>query len=164
MFQEKRRRPEDQGVTIIAPLPSDHQGFHNRLLMAGLRLSPSKVTIGVGALPEGPAILATGPDCTGYLFGTDGVEASESDLYRFLLEELREGQGVNIFGKYAPEPGKLVRSMAHFRHFEGRIMCSEERTLIGADTTVETLHRRSDLKQGNVVPFRMPRTDTDPHP
>lgn len=161
MLEAMRRRSEGQGVTIITPVPQDHHGFYKRLLMAGLRMARSEIKIGVNTLPEGPAIFATGPDCTGYLFATDGIEASESDLYRFLHEELNEGQGVNIFGKYVPEPGKLVQSMAYFRHFEGRIMCSEERTLIGADGTIETLRRRSDLQHDNIVPFRGRGSATD---
>jgi hypothetical protein len=152
MSQDKKRTRPEEGVTIISLIPDDASKFHNRLLISGLRLSTGQADVGLYWRSDGGVISATGPGCTGYLLATDEVEASESDLFRFLLEELGDGQGLNIFGRYRPEPDKTVQSWAHFRQLDGRIMSSEKRLLTTPDGA-ELLRNRSDLGYDNVTPL-----------
>lgn len=153
MCERRKEEPDDLGVTIISSIPRDPEGFHKRLLLAGLRLSVGPAKIGVFTPAEGPTISAVGSGCTGYLLASDGMEASESDLLGFLSGELEEGEGINILGRYAPDPDRTVQSRAHFRRIDGRIMCAEERLILHADGTVEPLLRRSEIRDGNVVPL-----------
>lgn len=162
MTQVGKIEADDQGVTMISGILGDARGFYARLLTSGLRLSLSPVPISLHTLPDGALITAQERDCTGYLLAADGIEASESDLYRFLHAELAEGQGINVFGRYAPDEGKLIQSMAHYRHVEGRIMCSERRVLHDGLGGVELLRSRSDIEHDNVVPLRRPSEDPDP--
>lgn len=160
MSVKMRRAQEVMGVTMIGPVPGDPQGFHQRLLISGLRLAPAPVETAVYQTEEGVSIAAMSPDCTGYLFSTDGLEASESDLYRFLSAELRDGDRVTISGEYAPDEGSTVCSSASFHRVEGRLMYAEERVLLRTDGTRRVLLQRADLAFGNVVPFagRVPMT------
>ena len=162
MLQANQERAETLCLTMISGIRRDPKGFQTRLLAAGLLFAPGPVRIRLHTLEEGPAISAVGPACTGYLYGADGVEASETDLYRFLEGELRDGEAVLIFGKYAPEEGRTVKSTGYFMRVNGRIRSAEERTLIDADGRVEDLKRRSDIEFGNVVPLRGPTADPDP--
>lgn len=141
-------------MTMIGPIPGDPQGFHQRLLLSGLRFAPVTVRTSLYRIPAGPVIAAFDDSCTGYLFATDGFEAPESDLYRFLSGELRDGEALNISGEYAPGPDRTIRSDAHFRMVGGRLMCAEERVLLGPNGQRELLRSRTDLAFGNIVPLR----------
>lgn len=160
MSQVKQRKNPDQGMTVISLIPNDPAKFYKHLLMSGIRLSQNKARVGLFRLHDGGVISATGPDCTGYLFATDGIEVSESDLFRFLSTELEEGQAVNIFGRYSPEPDKTVQSRAHFLRLDGRIMCVEERRLTSADGQVEMLRSRADIDFDNIT--SLDRSDRGP--
>lgn len=154
--------PDDVGVTHIAPIAADPNGFYKRLLVSGLRLSAGPARLGFYKQPEGLTISAVGVGCTGYLLGTDNMEAPETDLFLFLRKELSEGQGVNIFGRYAPDPEKIIRSRSYFRRVNGVIMCAEDRVLFLPDGSSEVLRNRSDIAHGNVVPLRKDDGDLDP--
>lgn len=152
--------PENMGVTYIAPISGDPEGFYKRLLVSGLRFSAGPAKLGYYTGPEGITIAAAGVGCTGYLFGTDNMEVPETDLFEFLRNELSEDQGINIFGRYAPDPEKVIRSRSYFRRVNDVIMSSEDRVLFLPDGSSEVLRNRSDIEQGNVVPYR--RSDDDP--
>jgi hypothetical protein len=154
MTQQAIRADGGAGMTVIGPIPGDPQGFHQRLLLSGLRFAPVPVRTALYSLPTGMVIAAFDERCTGYLFATDGFEAPESDLYRFLSAELRDGEGVSISGEYAPDPDRTIRSEAHFRFVGGRLMCAEERVLLGPNGQRELLRSRTDLAFANVVPIR----------
>jgi hypothetical protein len=160
MAGRRKRVAELTGVTLIGPVQRDPDGFHRRLLISGLRLAPAPVQTFLQQTQLGPVIAAIGPECTGYLFSTDGLEAPESDLYRFLSAELRDGERVDISGEYAPSDGSTVRSSASFHCVDGRLMRAEERVLISPDGTRKVLLNRADLSFGNVVPFAAPATMT----
>lgn len=136
------------------PIPHDPRGFHRRLLLAGFRFAPVPVLACLHETPLGPAIVACHESCTGYLFATDGVEASETDLFHFLSAELQDGEGISISGQYVPNPGHLIQSDAHFRKVGDRLLSTEERVLTGPGGLREVLISRSDLLFGNVVPLR----------
>lgn len=141
----------ENGITMVQLFRDDYHEFCNRLIMAGLRFSHQEVDTGFKRVDEHMVIVSVGEGCTGYLFGTDGIEVAESDLYDFLSSELYENEIINIFGQYLSGPDTTIRSTAHFRKFEGRIQCSEKRVLMGPDGEVRTLKRRTDLAFENVV-------------
>ncbi len=146
---------------MISPISGDPVGFHNRLLLAGLRFSPEPVRTRIQQLETGLVLSAHDESCTGYLFGTDGAEASESDLYGFLAGELPEGGWITISGHYKPNPAQVVFSSDRFAMIEGRLMLTEERVLQREDGTRELLRARSDLNFQNVVPFRADPTKVE---
>jgi hypothetical protein len=142
------------GLTVISPILSDPAGFHSRLLLAGLRFAPIQVRVTLDDLPTGRVLKAVDDTCTGYLLGTDGAEASGSDLYGFLSSELMDGDWITISGHYRPTPRELVESKARFAMLEGRLIMSEKRVLKDANGHQRVLVSRSDLEFENVVPFR----------
>jgi len=164
MSGKTKRVKQACGVTVIGPVNRDPEGFHQRLLLSGLRLGRGAVPATLYAMEEGVAIAAISPECTGYLLSTDGMEASESDLYGFLSAELRDGERVTISGEYEPDPGRTVRSSAYFHLSNGRLMCAEERVLILPDGGRTLLRQRADLYFGNVVPLRPARAVPDLEP
>lgn len=156
MSVKMRCAREMTGVTMIGPVPGDPHGFHNRLLLSGLRFAPVPVETALYETEGGVVIAAMSPECTGYLFSTDGLEAPESDLYRFLRAEMRDGDRVSISGEYAPADGSTVQSGAYFYRVDGQLMSAEERILIAPDGSRKLLLQRSDLAFGNVVAFTPP--------
>lgn len=149
------------GVTIVSYINCDPQDFYQRLLAANLRLSWDDFKVSSHSFIDGSMIIAKGDNCTGYLFAADGMEASESDLYCFLHEELKNGEGINIFGAYTPRSGQQIQSRAHFRHLDGRIMCLERRVLLEENGAVRILRCHSDFEHENVVPFPGPSSLAD---
>lgn len=151
------RPPPDlpHGLTFISPVRTDPYAFHNRLLLSGLRFAPVPVKTFIEVLETVRVIAAIDAQCTGYLFGTDGVEASESDMFEFLSEELKAGDWITISGRYTPASGQTVQSMARFAMVGGRLISAEERVLIEACGRRQILRSRSDLKLDNVVPFTL---------
>jgi hypothetical protein len=142
------------GMTMISPVTADPVAFHNRLLLAGLRFAPVPVRTRLQELETGMVLSAHHETCTGYLFGTDGTEVPETDLYGFLSSELTDGGWITISGHYRPTPEEVVSSSARFAMLNGQLMVTEERVLHREDGTRELLRGRSDLEFDNVVPFR----------
>jgi hypothetical protein len=156
-LSQNQTRPDlAHGMTCISPVRNDPYAFYNRLLLSGLRFAPAPVRTFMEDLETGRVIAAFDELCTGYLFGTDGVEAPESDIREFFSVELKEGDWITISGRYTPAPGQTVQSVARFAMVSGQLMSTEERVLIEACGRRQVLRSRSDLEFDNVVPFRPP--------
>jgi len=152
------KKTSPTGVTLVYPLPEDADAFYQRLILSGLRLAPVPVQASVTQTQGYNVLLARHDACTGYLFATDGIEAPESDLYRFLSEELSERGRLTISGRYVPTPGSIVVAEAHFLMIGGRLLTSERRVMTGSDGDYVILRSRSDLKDDNVISLP-PRLD-----
>ncbi|PTX52426.1 hypothetical protein IQ03_01322 [Gemmobacter caeni] len=141
------------GVTLIYPVPEDADGFYQRLLLSGLRLAPVPVHVSLSPVNGRNVLVARNEACTGYLFATDGIEAPESDLFRFLSQELSNGERLTISGRYAPDPGTVIETESHFLMLGGRLMTSERRVMTGPGGERTLLRSRSDLSHDNIVPL-----------
>jgi len=139
------------GVTLIYPLPPDPEDFYRRLLLSGLRLAPVPVHVSLTVANGHNVLVARDDACTGYLFATDGIEASESDLFRFLSQELPDRGRLTISGRYAPSPDAIIETESHFLMISGRLLTSERRVMTGQDGVRTLLRSRSDLSHDNVV-------------
>jgi hypothetical protein len=139
------------GSTLIFPIRDDTGDFYQRLLMSGLRLAPVPVRVAITPFRGAWVLRAHDESCTGYLFATDGIEASESDLFQFLSQELSEDDRLTIAGRYSPAPGTIVETEAHFLMVRGRLLSSERRVMTGQDGARVLLRSRSDLSHDNVV-------------
>lgn len=146
--------------TTLSPVPGEAQGFYQRFLLAGLRIASGPTDVVMHPLSDGMAISAIGTGATGYLIDTEGLEVPESDLTDFLLRELGEGDGLNVFGRYSPGLDMTVESKAHFRFVEGRFLTAEERFLIRPDGVRQTLRSRSDISFQTVIPLDPARRAT----
>lgn len=152
MIRPKKMDQSAIGATLIFPIPNDTGDFYQRMLMSGLRIAPIPVRVAIIRLKGGGWVLkAQDEACTGYLFATDGIEASESDLFRFLSQQLSDEERLTIAGRYSPSPGVTIDTEAHFLMMNGRLLSSERRVMTGEDGSQVLLRSRSDLSHGNVV-------------
>lgn len=155
-MENSRRDPTvlvNEGVTLVGPLPVSAEFFYTRMLENGLRLSPEPLRPRSVSVLPGEGLTVSGLGCRGYLLDQDGEEVSETDLHDFLDKILREGDGLNVSGKYVRPGGDVIESDATFLKGPQGIMGAERRQVLRPDGDLGVIKMRSDIRSRNVTPF-----------
>lgn len=87
----------------------------------------------VSIIPDGLMLSASGTGVTGYFVDRDGIEASRSDLDRFILATVAAGTLFRVSGHYCPDRDVMISSEAVARHDGRHVTWQVMRRLRGRD-------------------------------
>lgn len=99
----------------------------------------------VSLTPEGIMLSAQGEGVTGYLVDDEGLEVTDTDLDRFIIETVRPGSACHITGHYCPSRDLMIASEATAVHDGSYVTWVQTRDMLHADGRRQNINRTSPI-------------------
>lgn len=95
----------------------------------------------VSITPEGIMLSAQGEGVSGYLVDEEGLEVTETDLDRFIMETVRPGAACRITGHWCPDRDRMIISEATAVHDRRQVTWVQSRDILYSDGRRQTINR-----------------------